>query len=138
MTFDDIERLTGIIEAGTSHVSKESLVAALGEIGNGGRIKPFLSLPSCCKSESDQFETMIASVFQFLMCDIVATDGDAMRRKTFIKMLKPVSDQVVKCKLKALPLFDLHVINGEKALYFDDKHCAKRFRGVLVSESRGC
>ena len=53
-------------------------------------------------------------------------------------MSKPVKDAQVKKKLDQLPLFDLNVINGEKALHFDDKHCAKRFRGVIVSESRGC
>ena len=75
---------------------------------------------------------------EILKCDVVATDGDAMRRKTFCKMSKPVKDVQMKKKLDQLLLFDLNVINGEKALYFDDKHCAKRFRGVIVSESCGC
>ena len=137
-SMDDILRLTGLIKAGTCHKTKESLVVALGEVANGGHTAPFLSLPSCCKSESDEFVKMIESIFRNLKCDVVATDGDAMRRKTFCKMSKPVKDLQVKKKLDQLPLFDLNVINGEKALYFDDKHCAKRFRGVIVSESRGC
>ena len=137
-TMDDITRISGLIEAGTCHTTKENLVVAVGENGNNGQIQPFLSLPTCSKTESLQFVKMMESIFSNLKCDIVATDGDAMQRKTFSKMSKPVTNPAIKDKLKALLLFDCNIINGDKALYFDDKHCAKRFRGVIISETRGC
>ena len=37
-----------------------------------------------------------------------------------------------------MPLFDLHVIEGKMAHFFDDKHNSKRFRGAIISDSRGC
>ena len=48
-TMDDIKRLASVIQAGTCHTTKENLVVAVGEVGNGGNIAPVLSLPSCCK-----------------------------------------------------------------------------------------
>ena len=60
---------------------------------------------------------MMESIFSNSKCDIVATDGDAMRRKTFSKMSKPVTNPAIKDKLKALLLFDCNIINGDKACY---------------------
>ena len=137
-SMDDIQRLTGLIEAGTVHLTKETLVVFIGEVGNGAHVDPILTLPSCCKTESPEFDKMISSIFKNVECDILATDGDPMRRKTFCRMSKPIHDQQVKAKLGQCPLFDINIVNGEKGVYFDDKHCAKRFRAVLVSESRGC
>ena len=68
---------------------------------------------------------MINTIFENVQCDVIATDGDAMRIKTLSKMCKPIKDSQVKGILEKLPLFDLNIILGEKALHFDDKHCAK-------------
>ena len=35
-------------------------------------------------------------------------------------------------------MFDLNFIDGDKALYFDDKHNSKRVRSVVISDTRGC
>ena len=56
----------------------------------------------------------------------IATDGDAMRRKLFNGRNKVILDRDVKTELEKLPLFDLHIIDGKYALYYDDKHNAKR------------
>ena len=49
-----------------------------------------------------------------------------------------MKNRQVRGVLEKLLLFDLGLMNGEKALHFDDKHCGKRYRGTLVSEKRGC
>ena len=53
-------------------------------------------------------------------------------------MMKPVKDNDIQSVLRKMPLFDSSFINGEKALYFDDKHNAKRLRSALISDKRGC
>ena len=70
--------------------------------------------------------------------DIIATDGDAMRRKLFNGHNKVILDRDVKTELEKLPLFDLHIIDGKCALYYDDKHNVKRLRGVNKPDKRGC
>ena len=48
------------------------------------------------------------------------------------------SDRDVETELEKLPLFDLHLIDGKYVLHYDDKHNAKRLRGVIISDKRGC
>ena len=55
---------------------------------------PVLSLPSC--SESDQFIVMMEAIFENLTCDVVAIDGDAMRRKIFNKMMKAMKNRQMR------------------------------------------
>ena len=97
-----------------------------------------LTLPSCSKTESDQFISMIDSVCDNIQPDIIATDGDAMRRKVLSGRDKLIKDKDIRTILGKLPLFHLHIIDGQYALYFDDKHNAKRLRCILISCSRGC
>lgn len=81
---------------------------------------------------------MIDSVCDNIQPDIIATDGDAMRRKVLNGRDKLIKDKDIRTLLGGLPLFHLYIIDGQHALYFDDKHNAKRLRGVLISCSRGC
>ena len=87
---------------------------------------------------SEQFVRMIDIVSEKLTPDVIATDGDAMRRKVFNGRDKLIRERNVRTELEKLPLFYLHIIGGARALYFDDKHNGKRFRGVLISDTRGC
>ena len=140
MTFnsmDDIYTIREEIEAGKIHRTKETLVVACGEVGNGGKIKSVLALPSC-KAENDQFSTMIDATVKEMASDVIATDGDGQRRHELSNRDKIIENKDVKELLGKLPLFDLHVIDGKMALFFDDKHNSKRFRGVIISDSRGC
>ena len=81
---------------------------------------------------------MIDSVCDNIQPDIIATDGDAMRRKVLNGRDKLIKDKDIRTLLGKLPLFHLHIIDGQYALYFDDKHNAKRLRCILISCSRGC
>ena len=47
-----------------------------------------LSLPSCCKTDNEQFTKMIEAVSRNLEVDVFATDGDAMRKRVFNKAYK--------------------------------------------------
>ena len=51
--------------------------------------------------------------------------------------MKLVKDNEMKCFLKQLELFDLNFVDGDKALYFDDKHNLKRMRTSVISDKRG-
>ena len=99
---------------------------------------PLLSLPSCCKEETNQFSVMINDVCNQTKVDVFATDGDATRRRVFCGMMKPIKDKEINALIKRMPLFDLTLVNGEKALYLDDKHNGKRMRTVIISDTRGC
>ena len=81
---------------------------------------------------------MINAVSNQTKVDIFATDGDPTRRRVFAGMMKPVKDKEINALMKKMPLFDLKLVNGDKALYFDDKHNGKRMRTVIISETRGC
>ena len=48
-------------------------MVAVGNVGYGGDIKPILTLPTCSKSVSPQFEKMFEAVIKKLSLDIVAT-----------------------------------------------------------------
>ena len=88
---------------------------------------------------------MFEAVIKKLSLDIVATDGDASRRRFFNGQMKLVEDNEMKCFLKQLELFDLNFVDGDKALYFDivldydfdDKHNLKRMRTLVISDKRG-
>ena len=95
------------------------------------------SLPSCCKDETDQFPIVIDAVCNHTNVDIIATDGDATRRRILSGMMKPVQDNGMHMIMKKMPLFDLYLINGKQALYFDDKHNGKRMRTAVISDTRG-
>ena len=123
-TVDDIAYHKELLNAGVIHKTKENLVVAVSEVGDGGNVTPILSLPLCCKTDNEQFTKMIEAVSQNLQVDVFATDGDAMRRRVFNSMMKPINNSGVKKILEKLPLFDLNFIDGNKALFFDDKHCA--------------
>ena len=69
--------------------------------------------------------------------DIIATDGDATRRRVLSGMMKPVKDNTVQVQMKKMPLFDTNLVSGKRALYFDDKHNGKRLRGAVISDTRG-
>ena len=81
---------------------------------------------------------MIDATSKLLEPDVIATDGDNMRRKVLNGRDKIICDNGVKAVLSKLPLFDLHIVDGKHALYFDDKHISKRLRGTLISDTRGC
>ena len=112
-------------------------MVAVGNVGYGGDIKPILTLPTCSKSVNPQFEKMFEAVIKKLSLDIVATDGDASRRRFFNGRMKLVKDNEMKCFLKQLEFFDLNFVDGDKALYFDDKHNLKRMRTLVISDKRG-
>ena len=135
--FEDVQLITEEIKAGHIHRTKETLVVAYGEVGNGGKVQSILALPSC-KAESEQFALMIDAAAKEVAPDVIGTDGCGQRRKEFANRDTIIDNKNVKEILCKLPLFDLHIINGIMALYFDDKHNGKRFRGVLISDSRGC
>ena len=99
---------------------------------------PLLSLPSCCKEETNQISVMINDVCNQTKVDVFATDGDATRRRVFCGMMKPIKDKEINALMKRMHLFDLTLVNDEKALYLDDKHNGKRMRTVIISDTRGC
>ena len=51
--------------------------------------------------------------------------------------MKPVKDNGINMIMKKMPLFDLNLISGKRALYFDDKHNGKRMRTAVISDTRG-
>ena len=51
--------------------------------------------------------------------------------------MKPIKDKEINALMKR-PLFDLTLVNGEKALYLDDKHNGQRMQTVIISHTRGC
>ena len=53
---DDAKRVQELLNTDSVHKTTDNLVVADGNVGNGGHIKPLLTLPSCCKSFNDQFE----------------------------------------------------------------------------------
>ena len=130
-------KIKDLLDSDRIHKTKETLVLTYGVVGNGS-VQTIPTLPSCSKTESDQFSCMIDARCKTLNPDIIATDGDAMRRKLFNGRNKIILDRDVKTELKKLPLFHLHIIDGKYALYYDDKHNAKRLRGVIISDKRGC
>ena len=101
-TMDDIKSLASVTQAGTCLTTKQNSVVAVGEVGNGGNIAPVLSQSSCCKSEWEQFLEMITTIFENVQCDVIATDGDAMRRKTFTKISEQIKDTHAKGILERL------------------------------------
>ena len=137
-TIKDVYVIRDEIEAGHIHKTKETLVVASGVIGNGGSIQSLLTLPSCSKTESQQFLSMIEAISEEVDPDVIATDGDSMRRRVLNGKDKLIQDKDVKSVLGKLPLFDLHIVDGKRALYFDDKHNGKRLRGTVISDTRGC
>ena len=80
---------------------------------------------------------MINAAVKVVAPDVIATDGDGQRRNELSNRDKLIENKDVKEVLGKLPLFDLHVIEGKMALFFDDKHNSKRFRGAIISDSRG-
>ena len=48
--------------------TKEDLVIVIGNCGAGGHVTPLLSLPSCCKEETNQFSVMINDVCNQSWC----------------------------------------------------------------------
>ena len=72
--------------------------------------------------KTDQFSCMIDATCKTLNPDIIATHGDAMRRRLFNGRNKVILDRDVKTDLEKLPLFDLHIIDGIYALYYDKHH----------------
>ena len=140
VTFNCIEDAYVICEEiGCSLInkSKETLVVACGEIGNGGDIRPISTLPSCSKIESDQFVSMIDGTSELAAPDVIATDGDSMRKKVLNGRDKMILDEDATAKLSKLPLFDFHIVDGKHALYYNDKHNSKRLRGTVISNTRG-
>ena len=137
-TMDDAIVIRDLLESGVIHKTKETLVVAAGTVGNGAKILSILTLPSCSKTESDQFVCMIDSICNEIMPDIIATDGDAMRRKVLNRRDKLIKDKDIRTIVEKLTLFDLYINDGLRALFIDGKHNVKRFRGVLISCSRGC
>ena len=99
---------------------------------------PLLSLPSCCKEETNQFSVIINAVCNQTKVDVFATDGDATRRRVFCGMMNPIKDKEINALMKRMPLFDLTLVNGKKALYLDDKHNGRCMRTVIISDTRGC
>ena len=136
-TLDDALKIKDLLDSDRIHKTKETLVLTYGVVGNGGSVQTMLTLPSCSKTGRDQFSCMIDATRKTLKPDIIATDGDAMRRKLFNGRNKVILDRDVKTELEKLPLFDLHVIDGKYALYYDDKHnligCRLDFRVSLLS-----
>ena len=120
------------------HKTKEDLVIAIGNCGAGGHVTPLLSLPSCCKEETNQFSVMINAICNQTKVDVFVTDGDATRIRVFCGMIKPIRDKEINAVMKRMPLFDLTLVNGEKALYLDDKHNGKRMRTIIISDTRVC
>ena len=133
----DVEQLKDLLQSRTIHKTKQNLVVAVGNVGYGGDIKPILTLPTCSKSVNPQFEKMLEAVIKKLSLDIVATDGDSSRRRFFNGRMKLVKDNEMKCFLKQLELFDLNFVDGDKTLYFDDKHNFKRMQTLVISDKRG-
>lgn len=136
-TIEDALLIRDEIESGSIHKTKETLVVASGEVGNGGYVKSILALPSC-KAETDQLLEMVDAVSKVIDPNVIATDGDGQRRKAFNGRNKIIQDNDVKGMLTKLPLFDLNIVDGKCALFFDDKHNSKRLRGVVISDTRGC
>ena len=67
MEFTDVDcvsNLKNLLATENIHKTKEHLVVAIGTVGDGGHITPLLSLPSCCKDETDQFPIMLDAVFK--------------------------------------------------------------------------
>ena len=81
---------------------------------------------------------MINAVCNQTKVDVFDTDGDATRRRVFCGMMKPIKDKEINALMKRMHLFDLTLVNGEKALYLDDKHNGQRTRTVIISDTRGC
>ena len=121
-----IANLQNLLDTKEVHKTKEDLVIAIGNCGAGGHVTPLLSLPSCCKEETNQFSVMINAVCKQTKVDVFATKGDATRRRVFCGMMKPIKDKEINALMKRMPLFDLTLVNGEKALYLDDKHNGQR------------
>ena len=132
-----ISNLQNLLATNTVHKTKENLVIAIGNVCDRGHITPLFSLPSCCKDETDQFPIVIDAVCNHTNVDIIATDGDATRRRILSGMMKHVQDNGMHMIMKKMPLFDLYLINGKRALYFDDKHNGKRMRTTVISDTRG-
>ena len=112
---------------------KALLVVAVGNVGYGGDIKPILTLPTCSKSVNPQFEKMFEAVIKKLSLDIVATDGDASRRRFFNGRMKLVKDNEMKCFLKQLELFDLNFVDKTITLATRLKVFQACFRTAILS-----
>ena len=92
-TLDDALKINDLLDSDRIHKTKETLVLTYGVVGNGGSVQTILTLPSCSKTESDQFSCMIDATCKSLNPDIIATDGDAMRRKLFNGRNKVILDR---------------------------------------------
>ena len=133
----DVERIKDLLLSGTLHKTKENLVVATGDVGDGGHINPVLTLPTCTKSVTPKFDEMFEAVLKKVLVDVVASDGAADRRQYFNGRMKVIKDNEMKRLLKQLGLFDLNFIDGDKAFYLDDKHNLKRMRTMVISDKRG-
>ena len=79
---------------------------------------------------------MYEAIVKELEISVVATDGDSTRRSFFNQRMRLLKDSHIKSLLKDLSLFDFNFIDRDTALYFDDKHNAKRFQTVMISDTR--
>ena len=90
-TLDDALKIKDLLDSDRIHKTKKALVLSV--VGNGGSVQTILTLPSCSKTESHQFSCMIDATCKILNPDIIATDGDAMRRKLFNGRNKVILDR---------------------------------------------
>ena len=104
-TIEDAPLINEQLESEKIHKTKETLVVATGEVGNGGKAHTVLTLPTCSK-------TVSLFVSEKLTPDVIATDGDAMRRKVFNGRDKLIRERNIITELEKLPLFYLHIIDG--------------------------
>ena len=58
-TIEDALLIKEQLESEKIHKTKETLVVATGEVGNGGKAHTVLTLPTCSKTVSEQFVRMI-------------------------------------------------------------------------------
>ena len=133
----DVDRIKDLLLSGAIHKTKEDLVIATGDVGDGGHVEPLLTLPTCSKSITPKFNEMFEAVIQKVKVDLVASDGAADRRQYFNSRMKIIQDNEMKRLFKQLNLFDLNFIDGDQAFYLDDKHNLKRMRTMVISDKRG-
>ena len=81
---NSIANLHNLLNTKEVHKTKEDLVIVIGNCGDGGHVTPLLSLPSCCKEETNQFSVMINAVCNQTKVHVFATDGDATRRRVSV------------------------------------------------------
>lgn len=148
-TLPGLELVADAVRNDNTHIAKEALVIAISNASKDDYAAvPIIAQPTCKRmtvsNQRDLFENILDYHDTMLSRHLgpvflVATDGDATRRRALHQLLASSSFGAEhNCKklhdtLSKLPLFDLACGKDGTVAIFDMKHIWKRLRGQIIN-----